>query len=78
MNANEIIKNAVEDKKVIYLGKKENRSVFKVTFFYYNPNGTEEVYIIANEDNLEMIITEFEKECKSLYAVAYTEIGKEI
>ena len=78
MNAKEIIKTAVENKKVVYLGKKENRTIYKVTFFYCDPNGTEEVYIVSDENVLENVIEEFSNGCESLFAVAYTEIGKEI
>lgn len=78
MNAKEIIKTAVESKKVVYLGEKENRSIYKITFFYCNPTGTEEVYIVADENILENVIDEFCKDCESLFAVAYKEIGKEI
>lgn len=77
MNAQEVIKNAVYGKKIIYLGEEENRSIYKVTFFYCEPDGTEEVYICSNENNLEMVIDEFCKECKSLFAVAYKKIGEE-
>lgn len=78
MNANEIIKTDVDGKKVFYLGKKENRSIYEVTFFYCDPVGTEKVYIVADEIELENVIENFSNVCVTLYAVAYTEIGKEI